>query len=92
MLPGAVACTRVLSFARTLSGVGGKLSLRWVRPVLVNALWLCWGRKELAHILEVQSNLFAAENDYIEKTLKAAAKRFEVAVLWLASALMGHTC
>ena len=37
-----------------------------------------WVSKEMAYILEVESNLFAAENKYIADALKTAVGRFEV--------------
>ena len=45
-------------------------------------------RKEMAHILEVESNLFAAENKYISDALHAAVARFEVSVIPLKPAVV----
>ena len=48
----------------------------------------CRARKEMAHILEVESNLFAAENKYISNALHAAVARFGVSVIPLHLAVL----
>ena len=61
---------------RTWNGVAGKLNHRreyFRKPFIATFT----NSQERAHILEVESNLFAAENEYIAKALEAAVERFQ---------------
>ena len=84
-----MARARVRNFAglslivlrRIWNRVVSKLSRRYDSFASALLVIMSRAREEIAHILEVESNLFAAENKYISDALHAAIARFEVSVI-----------